>query len=131
MTNKQLVPNPLLKTLKATYEHFPDQDTSSEHPNQFDAGLEEFLKAYGTDITLESGEILFLEGDVADGLYWIEDGVLGILQGDLKEPRVITFRTKGHVVGEIALLENIQRTASVASVTQTHLRYLASDKFHS
>ena len=130
MKNKNLIPEDLLEKLQSTYEHFPDRDSSSENDAQVNSGLKEFLAAYGMDMVLQPGETLFAEGDPANGLYWIETGILAILQGDLKEPRVITFRKPEHVVGEIALLENIQRTASVVAISETHLKYLGKDKFH-
>ena len=129
MINKKLIPENVLEKIQSTYEHFPEHDKSLENQTQFDSGLKEFLTAYGEDMILEPGETLFLEGDAANGLYWIDDGILVILQGDLKEPRVLTFRRPEHVVGEIALLENIQRTASVAAIIETHLKYLSKEKF--
>ncbi|MBT3322061.1 MAG: cyclic nucleotide-binding domain-containing protein [Anaerolineae bacterium] len=129
MKNKNLITTSVLEKLQITFEHFPDNVPPVENETQFDSGLKEFLAAYGSDLVLEAGETLFLEGDSADGLYWIEDGVLAILQGDLEEPRVLTFRKSEHVVGEIALLEDIQRTASVAAIVKTDLKYLSKDKF--
>ena len=129
MDKKALLPEALLEKLQSTYEHFPKKDTSEEDNSDFDSGLKEFLGAYGQDIVLQPGETLFYEDDVADGLYWIESGVVAILQGDMDKPRLITFRTVEHVVGEIALLENIKRTASVAAISETKMKYLSQDKF--
>jgi len=129
MKEKILLPTDLLERLKNTYEHFPDRSHSSTDDVQFDTGLKEFLEAYGSDLTLQPGEMLFSQGDPADGLYWIESGVVVVLQGDLEKPRLLTFRKPGQVVGEIALLENIQRTASVAAITETRLKVLSNEKF--
>ena len=41
------------------------------------------LEAYGNDVMLQPGETLFFQGDTADGMYWIESGVVVVLQGDL------------------------------------------------
>jgi diguanylate cyclase (GGDEF)-like protein len=78
---------------------------------------------------LQEGQILFKQDDPGDGLYWIESGLLVVLQGRLDEPRLLTFRHPGQVVGEIALLEDILRTASIAAVVPTRLRYLSKEKF--
>ena len=129
MTKKPVLSEELLEKLKETYEYFPERHKIQEEDNEFDAGLEEFLSAYGEEISLDAGEALFFEGDAANGLYWIESGVLAILQGDMERPRLLTFRTNGHVVGEIALLENITRTASVAAIKETKMKYLSQDKF--
>ena len=129
MDERRLIPSELLENLLNTYEHFPERESETLDEMQFDSGLEEFLGAYGTEKSLEPGDILFLENDLADGLYWIDDGVLAVLQGDLKKPRLLTFRKRGQVVGEIALLENIKRTASIAAITETRLKMLSKEKF--
>jgi diguanylate cyclase (GGDEF)-like protein len=72
---------------------------------------------------------LFEQNDPGDGLYWIESGLLVVLQGPLNEPRLLTFRYPGQIVGEIALLENAQRSATVAALAPTDLRYLSKEKF--
>jgi diguanylate cyclase (GGDEF)-like protein len=91
--------------------------------------LRELLETSGSNVELQAGEILFRQDDPGDGMYWIEAGLLVILQGDLNEPRLLTFRHPGKVVGEIALLENIRRTASVAAILPTRLKYLSKEKF--
>ena len=129
MTQNNLLPSDLLEKLQNTYEHFPERESTPVQDAQFDSGLKEFLEAYGSVLVLQPGETLFLEDDPADGLYWIDDGVLAILQGDLNKPRLLTFRKPGQVVGEIALLENIKRTATVAAITETRLIVLSNEKF--
>jgi CRP-like cAMP-binding protein len=80
-------------------------------------------------VELQAGEILFQQDEPGDGMYWIESGLLVVLEGRLDEARLLTFRHPGQVVGEIALLENVQRTASVAAIAPTRLRYLSKEKF--
>ena len=129
MTKMSHLPPDLLDKLQNTYEQFPERESSPTDDSPFDTGLEEFLAAYGSEKLLQPGETLFLQGDPADGLYWIDAGVLVVLQGDLKKPRLLTFRRPGQVVGEIALLENIHRTATVAAIVETRLRVLNKEKF--
>lgn len=119
----------LLEKLQMTYEHFPQHELADVDENQFSSGLQDFLDAYGEYVDLEPGATLFYENDEADGLYWIESGVVAILEGELENPRLLTFRTVGHAVGEIALLENIKRTATVAAITETRLKSLSQEKF--
>ena len=129
MKKKELLPQSILKKLKSAYEHVPEREKVESSESEFDSGLKEFLEAYGSDLSLEVGETLFFQGDAADGLYWIASGVLAILQGDLENPRLLTFRSSEHVVGEIALLENVKRTATVAAITEAKLKYLSQEKF--
>jgi len=70
-----------------------------------------------------------LQDEAGENLYWVETGILAILQGTLRSPQLLTFRRPGHVVGEIALLENVPRTATVVSITSARLRYLNKEKF--
>jgi diguanylate cyclase (GGDEF)-like protein len=126
---KKFIPGELLERLKNTYEHFPERKREADDDARFESGLEEFLEAYGSQKTLLAGETLFFQGDPADGLYWIDEGVLVVLQGDLEKPKLLTFRKPGHVVGEIALLENIKRTATIAAITETRLKVLSKEKF--
>lgn len=119
----------LLKQLQNAYQDFPEHKMVMAEDKQFDSGLKEFITAYGKTRFLYPGQTLFFEGDVADGLYWIASGVVAILQGDLDRPRLLTFRRKGQAVGEIAMLEDVRRTATVAAITKTEMKYLSQEKF--
>src|SRR5512133_2683149 len=119
---------PVLAKLQAIYNQ-AQQAKPLLGPSPFTAALKEFLERFGEERMASPGEILFKQGDPGENMYWIESGALGILQGKLTNPTLLTFRYPGHVVGEIALLENISRTASVVAITPTHLRYLSKEKF--
>jgi len=119
----------ILSRLQTIYEDLPARSKQSGATYQADSALKDFLEASGNMLDLQAGEILFMQDDPGDGLYWIESGLLVVLQGRLDEPRLLTFRHPGQVVGEIALLEDILRTASVAAVTSSRLRYLSKEKF--
>jgi diguanylate cyclase (GGDEF)-like protein len=123
-----LLPN-ILSRLQTIYEDLPERLKTSGLELTKHSTLKEFLEGSGTERELQAGEILFRQDDPSDGLYWIESGVLVVLQGRLDEPRLLTFRHPGQVVGEISLLENILRTASVSAIVRTRLRYLSKEKF--
>jgi diguanylate cyclase (GGDEF)-like protein len=127
MPSLQLLPQPVFAKIQADYEQLPKvPDASDSIPA---SALEEFVSISGQEQELTAGEILFLQGDPADKVYWIESGALAILQGSLDDPRLLTFRYPGQVVGEIALLEDIERTASVAAAVETRVKSLSKDKF--
>jgi diguanylate cyclase (GGDEF)-like protein len=128
MTNTQFLSPKTLARLQTIYEDLPEGSKSSEIAPQVDS-LKEFLEASGNKVELQAGEILFKQNGPGDGMYWIERGLLVVLQGELDEPRLLTFRYPGQIVGEIAILENAQRSASVAAITPTRLRYLSKEKF--
>src|SRR5512133_700400 len=119
---------PVLAKLQAIYNQ-AQQAKPLLGPSPFTAALKEFLERFGEERMASPGEILFKQGDPGENTPWIDSGALGLLQGKLTNPTLLTFRYPGHVVGEIALLENISRTASVVAITPSHLRYLTKEKF--
>ena len=129
MPAAQFLPPKILARLQTVYEDLPARSKLSGTGFKANSSLKEFLEASGNVMELDEGEILFKQDDPGDGMYWIETGLLVVLQGRLDEPRLLTFRHPGQVVGEIALLENVLRTASVAAIAPTRLRYLSKEKF--
>lgn len=128
MKKTQILSRPVLTKLQAIYNQLQNT-TLKKGASPFSAALKEFLERFGEEHRYSEGEILFKQGDPGENIYWIESGALAILQGKLSNPMLLTFRSPGHVVGEIALLENISRTASVVALQPTHLRYLNKEKF--
>lgn len=125
----QFLSSAVLSKLQKTFDDIPRHSGQSEAGSLADSSIQEFLENASRDVDLRPGEILFLQDDPGDSMYWIESGILAILQGKLNEPRLLTFRYPGQVVGEIALLEDIHRTASVAAVVPTRLKCLSKEKF--
>jgi MFS family permease len=76
----------------------------------------EFLALRLTVTTLARGETLFERGDPGDRFYILQDGALEIdLPGETKVERPPAF------VGEIALLRDVPRTATVRAATDASL----------
>jgi diguanylate cyclase (GGDEF)-like protein len=119
----------ILTKLQTVYKDLPVRPKPPGVVSQAKSSLRAFLEASGSEVELQEGEILFRQDDLGDGMYWISAGVLVVLQGSLDEPTLLTFRYPGQVVGEIALLENIRRTASIAAMFPTSLRFLSKEKF--
>jgi len=127
--NKQFLSQTVLAKLQTIYNQLqvPDPATSI---SPFTVALKDFLEKFGEDVELSPGEILFLQNEAGENMYWIEHGTLAIIQGKLRSPQLLTFRRPGQVVGEIALLENVPRSATVAAITSAQLKYLNKEKFH-
>ncbi len=102
--------------LRTVYEDLPDCSKRPGPGPGANLHLRAFLDACGSDLELQEGEILFRQDERGDGIYWIESGLLVVLQGRLDEPRLLTFRHPGQVVGEIAMLDQVQRTATIAAM---------------
>jgi hypothetical protein len=72
-----------------------------------------------------AGEVVYRQGDAADGCFVIEHGTAEVI-GD---GHPITSVGPGELVGEIALLRQVPRTATVRAVTEMDLRLLEADRF--
>ncbi|NUM43317.1 MAG: CoA-binding protein [Anaerolineales bacterium] len=82
------------------------------------------------EITLTPGEILFYEGSPGDMAYVIEEGHLEILQQSGERELLLAVRGKGDVIGEMALVEDFPRTATVRAKTPTVLITIHKDHFN-
>ena len=71
----------------------------------------EHLAARLTPFTLDDGVLLIREGDAGDGYFLIDEGQVEVRQGD----RSLRELGPGAGVGEIALLRDVPRTASVVA----------------
>ena len=78
-----------------------------------------------TSLTFEEGEELFREGDPADGAYIIEEGKVDVLRGQDGRWVKIGSLGKFDLFGEMALILNQSRSATIRA-TQ-HLKVLKID----
>jgi len=78
------------------------------------------------EVTLADGEDAVREGEAADALYLIQDGRLGVWIG---EQRVRALHA-GEFFGELALLRNTPRTATVRAEGAVSLLRLGAERFH-
>jgi MFS family permease len=107
-----------------------DRTTSAPEPTRLLRGVPllavlpepvlEFLAASAGRITAAAGEAILREGEVGDRFYVIESGEVEILGR--------TFGP-GESFGEIALLRDVPRTATVTAVTDVSLVTLERDTF--
>jgi serine phosphatase RsbU (regulator of sigma subunit) len=67
------------------------------------------------------GEVVFREGDQDDTMYIIQFGLVAVVKGDLDDPVVLAHRGAGDVFGEMALLDNQPRSASVIALDDVQL----------
>ena len=76
-------------------------------------------------LELSAGAVLLREGDTGDNAYLLETGELVAEQGGSEIGRL----GPGDVVGEIALLHNAPRMATVRAVTNCTLLTIERDEF--
>ncbi|MGF1505897.1 MAG: ATP-binding protein [Anaerolineae bacterium] len=80
---------------------------------------------------LEPGEYVFRQGDPADHLILIEQGSVMIAKevDGVPEPMGLGYRSTGEMLGEIALIREGPRTASVVATVPTQVLILHRDEF--
>lgn len=79
----------------------------------------------------KGGEALCRQGDDADGFYYLVDGRVAVSAVGPKNEQVhLATLSKGDYFGEIALIENTTRTATITSTQDCVLLYLNRDRFN-
>ena len=77
------------------------------------------------EVTFKAGEVLMLEGEPGDTFEVIVEGTVRIDRGD----RAIRSMTAGGFIGEIALLDQRPRTATVTCVTDVRALEIRAHEF--
>jgi len=88
-----------------------------------------------TPLVLPGGTPLFHQGDVADAVYVVASGCLGVFRHDDVEspdgPALIAEITPGNIVGEMSMLSSTQRTRDVAALRDSEVWRLGRESFES
>lgn len=77
----------------------------------------------------EPGAIIFREGDGGDRALLIWDGEVAILKGDLAQPTLLAFRGPGALIGEMSLLDDEPRSATVAALSTVRALCINRSRF--
>jgi len=80
--------------------------------------------------THQADQILFDQGDESDGLYCVVEGIVRIFL-TAEDGREITIQLfeEGEIIGEIALLDGLPRSAGAATLTPTTLIFVPRQPF--
>jgi CRP-like cAMP-binding protein/predicted MFS family arabinose efflux permease len=76
-------------------------------------------------VRVESGREVFREGELGDRFYIVAEGEVEIVQNG----KVVNLEGPGEFFGEISLLRDVPRTATVRAKTEVELRALERDEF--
>lgn len=79
-------------------------------------------------VQLRAGQTLFTEGSPGDTAYVIEAGELEIIKESLGRDVLIVVRKPGEVIGELALLHDWTRTATVRARTDARLMVITREQ---
>ena len=88
------------------------------------------LLARATTMSLEKGQTLFEIGAIGDGCYWLEEGILKVSIASLQgAERILAILGSGSIVGELALLDGLPRSATVQALRDSRLTFVARSTF--
>ncbi|MBN2391337.1 MAG: cyclic nucleotide-binding domain-containing protein [Anaerolineae bacterium] len=82
-----------------------------------------------TEQTYARGDVIFHEGAPGDIAYLIWSGKALVIKGDLDSSTILGYRGPGDILGEMALLENQPRSASVIALTDLRLLQIRKEDF--
>ncbi len=86
------------------------------------------IASLAESLPLERGSWLFRQDEEADGVYVVRLGHLEVIQ-EGEEPETINTLTRGAVLGELALLSESQRSASVRALRDSELLKIDKEAF--
>jgi signal transduction histidine kinase len=75
------------------------------------------------------GDVIFKEGDMGHTMAIVRSGRAAVIKGSFNTPTVLGFRGAGEVIGEMALLEDRPRSASIVAVEKVSLLEISRDNF--
>ncbi len=75
------------------------------------------------------GDIIFKEGDVGDAMYLIRSGQVLVFKGEVSSPIVLGYRGVGEIIGEMALLDDRPRSATVVATEELSLLKIGQEDF--
>ena len=80
-------------------------------------------------LTFGDGDVLFEEGDPGDSAFIIVDGSADVVIQTPSGPITVAQLGRNHIVGEIAILCDVPRTASVKATTKLETMVISKDLF--
>jgi len=88
------------------------------------------LSGIAREVSLAPNDILFEQGEESDGLYVVASGILRIYltAADGREA-TINLLEDGEVIGEIAIIDGLPRSAGVAALTEAKLVFIPREPF--
>ena len=116
---------------RLTYsETTPERISPTNVLGRLPAELSGRLLAGQRTIMLREGETLFERGDAGDGCYWLRHGVLAVSVASANgEQRILAILGPGAIVGELAMIDGLPRSATVQAVRECELGFVSRAAF--
>ena len=80
-------------------------------------------------LTYDAGQVIFNAGDSADAAYVVIDGTVEISVPTPNGPIVINTMTKNEILGEIAIVGDVPRTATAKAVSRLETLKISKELF--
>jgi len=87
----------------------------------------QLVQRYVRPVSFQKGKIIFREGEAGDGIYFILSGYVSVFTGS-RDYRLATF-ADGVFFGEMSILEDKPRSATVRAETDTKLLFMSKKDF--
>jgi CRP/FNR family transcriptional regulator, cyclic AMP receptor protein len=79
---------------------------------------------------LANGEVLFVAGEPADGLYRVEEGLVKVsIDARTGAERILAILGPGAIVGDLAIIDGLPRSASVTALRDCNLSFVSRAQF--
>jgi signal transduction histidine kinase len=104
-------------------------------PQTLDSGTFQAMATSGfnlsksTPLICAPGQIICREGESGEAMYLIRSGHAAVVKGSFEAPIVLACRGAGEFIGEMALLENLPRSASVVALDEVYLYNVTREDF--
>jgi diguanylate cyclase (GGDEF) domain len=85
---------------------------------------------WGAERSYLPGDVVFDEGELGDALYLVLSGEVAVLESRFSDPRLLALRGPHEVIGEMALVEDVPRMASVIALEPTRLLRISRESYH-
>src|SRR3972149_107895 len=80
-------------------------------------------------VSIQAGDVLMREGETGEALYVVLDGELKITKRSGQQEMVLAVRGSGEMIGEMGLLEQAPRSASVHATQDSRLLKIGQEAF--
>ncbi len=88
------------------------------------------LLAFTSEVfSYNAGDYLFYQDEVADGIYVVLEGNVSVLDESTEEPVVLARKTSGALLGEMAVLRSVRRSAAVRVDSEALVLKISAERF--
>jgi signal transduction histidine kinase len=98
--------------------------------NDLDDAAIKKIGALCREKSVDQGQIIFSEGDLADNFFIVLNGTVEVWKDyHSSQPDMLALHTGGHLFGEMALVDDLPRSATVIAREKTALLYINREDF--